>query len=188
MEPAPPRSITCCPTPLASAASTRHWCSADTNEGASRGATPSHRARGRWLTRRANRSRLLEPLLRYTRSAARRQIDRSLTAWSLVSGERSAHRVACGVQIGCKTCGAARNWWRSSRPRAMKARPSASCSMIWDTSTWSRKPCNPSTTRRHEVVTHVLGTFWYPCVRAGQTPVWRAMPNDDEHYVYAIAL
>jgi hypothetical protein len=41
---------------------------------------------------------------------------------------------------------------------------------------------------RHEVVTHVLGTFCHPCVRAGQNIDWRAMPDDNEHYVYAIAL
>jgi len=34
----------------------------------------------------------------------------------------------------------------------------ASCTTISDTSTWSKKRCNLSTTVRHEVVTHVLGT------------------------------
>jgi hypothetical protein len=44
---------------------------------------------------------------------------------------------------------------------------SASCTMISDISTWSRKPCNPRQPVRHEVVTHVLGTLCYPCLRAG---------------------
>src|ERR1700685_3425124 len=34
-----------------------------------------------------------------------------------------------------------------------------SCTTISDMSTWNRKPCNPSTTVRHEIVTHALGTF-----------------------------
>ena len=37
--------------------------------------------------------------------------------------------------------------------------------MISDTSTWSRKPCNPRQPVRHEVVTHVLGTGCYLVVR-----------------------
>ena len=46
--------------------------------------------------------------------------------------------------------------------------PSASCTMISDIRPGAE---NPATTRqpvRHEVVTHVLGTFRYPCLRAGQ--------------------
>src|ERR1700730_3490732 len=44
---------------------------------------------------------------------------------------------------------------------------SASCATISDTSIWSREPCNPRQPVRPEVVTHVLGTFCHPCVRAG---------------------
>ena len=47
---------------------------------------------------------------------------------------------------------------------------SASCTMIWDTSIWSRKPCNPSTTRS--------ARGCHPCLRydllpmsPGRTPV-----------------
>ena len=45
---------------------------------------------------------------------------------------------------------------------------SASCITISALSTWSRKPCAPSTPVRPEVVTHVLGTFRYLYLRAGQ--------------------
>jgi hypothetical protein len=41
---------------------------------------------------------------------------------------------------------------------------------------------------RYEVVTHVIGTSRYRCVRAGHFDYWRATNDDDEHYVYAIAL
>src|SRR3954471_2890921 len=44
---------------------------------------------------------------------------------------------------------------------------SALCIMIWDTSTWSRKPCNPSTTRSARGCHPCLGTSGYVCVRAG---------------------
>ena len=39
--------------------------------------------------------------------------------------------------------------------------------MIWDTSIWIRVCWNHSITRSAQVVTHVAGTFCYPCVRAG---------------------
>jgi hypothetical protein len=43
-------------------------------------------------------------------------------------------------------------------------------SALWTTisavSTWSKRPCHPSTTRSAEVVTHVIGTFRHPCLRA----------------------
>lgn len=57
--------------------------------------------------------------------------------------------------------------WRRSRPGSL-----ASCIVIRDASTWSRKPCSRSTTPfEHEVVTHVSGTTCYLCVRAGHTHV-----------------
>ena len=45
---------------------------------------------------------------------------------------------------------------------------SPSCTTISATSTWSRKPCNPSTTRSAPGCHHVLGTDRHPCLRAGQ--------------------
>src|SRR5450759_3573932 len=46
----------------------------------------------------------------------------------------------------------------------------------------------PRQSVRHEVVTHVSGTWCYLCVRAGHSAGWRATADDDEHYVHAIAL
>ena len=38
------------------------------------------------------------------------------------------------------------------------------------------------------VATPVLAAWCYPCVQAGQLICWRATNDDDEHYVYAMAL
>jgi hypothetical protein len=47
---------------------------------------------------------------------------------------------------------------------------SPSCATISDTSTWSRRPCNPRQPVRPEVVTYVLGTLCHPCVRTYAPP------------------
>lgn len=36
-----------------------------------------------------------------------------------------------------------------------------------DTSTWNNEPSDHRQSVRHETVTHVLGTFCQPCLRAG---------------------
>ena len=52
---------------------------------------------------------------------------------------------------------------------------SPSSTMIWVTSTWSRKPYNPSTTRWAKGVTHFIGTCCHPCLRA--VPSHAATPS-----------
>ena len=57
--------------------------------------------------------------------------------------------------------------------RLVRGGSSRSCIMIWDISTWSKEPCKPSTTLiKHEVVTHILGTNRYRCLRYGQRENW----------------
>jgi hypothetical protein len=48
-----------------------------------------------------------------------------------------------------------------------------------------RTPCKPL---RAESVTYVFGMNRNPCVRAGHIGDWRATNDDDEQYIYAIAL
>jgi hypothetical protein len=62
-------------------------------------------------------------------------------------------------------------------------------------SIWSRKPCTPLDNRFGKRISpmsqvHVLGTWCYLCVRPdrGFGICWRAMPDDDEHYCFAVVL
>ena len=66
----------------------------------------------------------------------------------------------------------------ASRRSTREFGSSASSTMIWDIPIWSREPCNPSTAPFWaEVVTHVLSTFCYPCLRAGHWGGWRSRQN-----------
>lgn len=60
---------------------------------------------------------------------------------------------------------------------------SASCAMISDISIWSRGLCKPSTTVRHKVVTHVLGTFCYLCLRYGQADFLNDAADSDTRQI-----
>jgi hypothetical protein len=51
---------------------------------------------------------------------------------------------------------------------------SASCTMISYISTGAEDLATTRQPVRHEVVTHVLGTFRYPCIRAGHAAEWWA--------------
>ena len=65
---------------------------------------------------------------------------------------------------------------------------SASCIMIWDIRPGAENPATPRQPVRHEVVTHVLGTYCYLCVRAGHCVEWRATADEDGHYSFAVPL
>ena len=61
--------------------------------------------------------------------------------------------------------------WRarsSAKRDRMASGSSASCTTIWDISTWSREPCRPSTIRSARDCHLCLGTVCYPCLRVGQ--------------------
>jgi hypothetical protein len=82
-----------------------------------------------------------------------------------MSSSQPAVASACTARKSTSpSCWPAKSTASKKSTRAFGA--SASCTMIWDTSTWSR-PCNLSTTPRDEVVTRVLGTFSLP-----MSPVW----------------
>jgi hypothetical protein len=77
-----------------------------------------------------------------------------------------------GANFGCNRY--SRNLVHCAR-RAVKGIPIPPS--IWATSTWNRRPCNPWTTVRPEVVTHVLGTDRYPCLRS--VPLCRVAETDE---------
>jgi hypothetical protein len=68
---------------------------------------------------------------------------------------------------GPNTCWVVRN--PASRKSMTAFGSSASCILILDTSTW--KTLQPATTPSAKVVTHVLGTRCYLCVRAGHIKI-----------------
>ena len=57
----------------------------------------------------------------------------------------------------------------ASRKSTTASGSSASCTMISDSRSRTTYPANPQQPVRPEVVTHVLGTLCYPCVRSGQS-------------------
>ena len=60
----------------------------------------------------------------------------------------------------------------SSSRLLIGSRSPTSRTTILDISTWNRGPCRLSTTVRHEIVTHVLGTNCYLCLRAVHSIFW----------------